>query len=134
MTRENDFLVVLHTNPGVMFTGDFPHAGVRNFPVGSPEDKLMMEFYGKIEHIIEEGNEYDEDHEEVTKRMINMMCNFKGLDKLCRFHCSTEPIGGPLRIPRNTVGFVDCRPNPPDVGFEAGQDGATMRSQLWSSR
>lgn len=42
-----------------------------------------------------------------------MMCKFPNLHKICRFHCSTEPVQGPLRIPRNSVGFVDCRPNPP---------------------
>jgi hypothetical protein len=131
--RENDFLVVLQANPGGLFTGDFPHAGVRNFSVGSAEDTLMMKFYGKIESILEEGQDNGEDHEEITREMITMMCNFKGLNRLCRFHCSTEPTGGPLRIPRNTVGFVDCKPNPPDVGIEGSQDEATLRTGLWSA-
>lgn len=114
IVRENQFLVVLQTSPGGMFTGDFQHAGVRNFVVGSYEDKLMMELYAKIEAILEEGEENEEDYSDTTKDIITLMCNFPNLSKICRFHCSTEPIGGPLRIPRNTVGFVDCRPNPPD--------------------
>jgi hypothetical protein len=130
IVRENDFLVVLQANPGAMFTGDFPHAGVRNFPIGSEEDKLMMEFYGKIEAILEEGQENEEEHSDITKDLITMMCNFPNLNKLCRFHCSTEPTSGPLRIPRNTVGFVDCRPNPPDVRYDGEQDDGAASTAL----
>lgn len=96
-----------------MFTGDFQHAGVRNFPEGSPEDKIMVEFFERVESIAENAFEEDADVEDRTMDMISMMCNFDDLHKICRFHCSTEPIRGPLCIPRNTIGFVDCLPNPP---------------------
>lgn len=114
IVRENEYLVVLRTGPGAIFTGDFPHAGVRNFPVGSEENKLMTKLYQAIEAIRQEGEENDIEHNEMTTGIIKMLCRFKNLDKLCRFHCSTEPLSGPLRIPRNSVGFVDCRPNPPE--------------------
>ena len=99
----------------------------RNFAVGSEEDKLMKDFYTKIENIREghEGSE-EEDHPDMTRQMMEMMCNFRNLNKICRFHCSTEPTTGPLRIPRNTVGFVDCRPNPPDAGFDVCNNDNTM--------
>ena len=41
IVRENDHLVVVEAKRGVMFTGDFPHAGVRNFPADSNEQQLM---------------------------------------------------------------------------------------------
>lgn len=104
-------------------SGDFPHAGVRNFPLGSSTDRHMMDFYQMIETILEKGEQNEVNHSDITKEIISMMCNFPRLDTLCRFHCSTEPISGPLRIPRNTVGFVDCRPNPPDTRF----DGASKK-------
>lgn len=132
--RENDYLVVLQANPGALFTGDFAHAGVRNFPLGSEEDRLMKEFYSKVETIREgldhHGNDEDEDHPDITRQLMEMMCNFHNLNKICRFHCSTEPTSAPLRIPRNAVGFVDCRPNPPDVGDKVDEKNS---EQLWST-
>ena len=120
IVRENYYLVVLEAKPGAMFTGDFQHAGVRNFSVGSPEDKLMIKFFDRIESIVEEANEENGDVPDVTMEMVSMMYNFPNLHKICRFHCSTEPRKGPLRIPRNTVGFVDCRPNPATDEFSDG--------------
>lgn len=73
----------------------------------------MNKFFDRIESILEEGKEDDGQLPDVTMEIISMMCKFPNLHKICRFHCSTEPLRGPLRIPRNTVGFVDCRPNPP---------------------
>lgn len=57
----------------------------------------------------------DNETEDGTEEVIKMMCSFPGLNRICRFHCSTEPKGGPLEIPRNAIGFVDCKKNPPSV-------------------
>lgn len=138
IVRENYYLVVLEANPGAMFTGDFQHAGVRNFAVNSPEDKLMTKFFDRVESIVEEVRGDDDDEgagggatHDVTGEMIKMMCNFPNLHKISRFHCSTEPKAGPLRIPRNTVGFVDCRPNPPaDDAKDGNQDDADEDEQM----
>lgn len=113
IVRENYYLVVLEASPGVIFTGDFQHAGVRNFTEGSLESKLMTKFFDAVENILEETKQEDGQAPDATIEIISMMCKFPNLYKICRFHCSTEPIRGPLRIPRNSVGFVDCRPNPP---------------------
>ena len=113
IVRENYYLVVLEGSPGVIFTGDFQHAGVRNFTEGSIESKLMTKFFDAIENILEETKQEDERAPDAMLEIISMMCKFPNLHKICRFHCSTEPLQGPLRIPRNSVGFVDCRPNPP---------------------
>jgi hypothetical protein len=121
IVRENDFLVVLLANPGVMFSGDFPHAGVRNFPKGSRGDKLMKKLNNSIQAILDEGEEGGEEHSDTRKEIMNLMCSFKDLDKICRLHCSTEPLVDWLRIPRNTVGFVGCRPNPPEGGGEPNE-------------
>lgn len=119
--------MVLEASHGVIFTGDFQHAGVGNFMTGSPEDKLVVKFFDRIESIVEEaGHDEAGDVPDVTMEMIYMMCNFPGLYKICRFHCSTEPKRGPLRIPRNTVGFVDCRPNPPTDELLTGSDKAAV--------
>ncbi len=106
-------MVVLEASPGVIFTGDFQHAGVRNFAEGSLEGKLMDKFFDRVESILDEAKEDDGQLPDATMEIISMMCRFPNLHKICRFHCSTEPKRGPLRIPRNTVGFVDCCPNPP---------------------
>jgi hypothetical protein len=87
----------------------------------------MTDFFRRVLHITqtaeeeeEEGREHD-GPKDVTMDIISLMCNFDNLDKICRFHCSTEPLIGPLRIPRNTVGFVECLPNPPTEGV-VGRD------------
>lgn len=109
--RETEFLVVIRGKPGVMFTGDFPHAGVRNVQVGSSEDVLMKEFFEKVDAITKES--IKRPNKEIVRNISKMMCQFPNLNQICRFHCSTEPLRGPLIIPRNTVGFVGCNPNPP---------------------
>jgi len=74
----------------------------------------MLEFFDLVEGIAEATKDHEGDEApEVIEDVISMMCSFENLDKICRFHCSTEPIRSLLRIPRNTVGFVDCFPNPP---------------------
>mmetsp|Transcript_3699 Transcript_3699/g.5620 ORF Transcript_3699/g.5620 Transcript_3699/m.5620 type:complete len:123 (-) Transcript_3699:794-1162(-) len=96
-----------------MFTGDFPHAGVRNICQNTPEDLLMEKFNCNIADII---NEYPaREHIMRTKAVVDMMCKFPGLDRLCRLHCSTEMLEGNIRIPPNTIGFSECLPNMPDT-------------------
>eukprot|EP00980_Cylindrotheca_fusiformis_P022835 scaffold9825_cov203-Cylindrotheca_fusiformis.AAC.4 len=116
ITRDNKLLVELEANPGVVFTGDFPHAGVRSAPVGSQEDKSMKLLFDQLEEII--ANSLGLCHAEFVKKVFKMMCSFPDLDKLCRFHCSTEPLHSPLQFPRNTVGFVGCYPNDPGTGAD----------------
>jgi hypothetical protein len=111
IVRENDALVVIRVKPGCMFTGDFPHAGVRNFAVNTAEDELMAELNSRIADILEE--EFD-DLLAKTNAVVEVLCNFPGLVKLCRLHCSTELLQGKLTIPANTVGFTQCEPNVPD--------------------
>jgi hypothetical protein len=118
MIRKNEYLIVLQVNPGVMFTGDFPHAGVRNVQIHSHEDLLMTSFYSNVREILSEFQEDEETYEDLSERVFEMMCNFSNLNKICRFHCSTEPLDGPLEIPRNTVGFEDCYPNNPDKLYD----------------
>ena len=102
-------MITIEGKPGVSFTGDFQHAGVRNFDRGTVEDSLMERLFANIQEAIQEATET----EDSTEQVIAMMCEFSGLNQICRFHCSTEPVEGPLVIPRNAVGFVDCKKNPP---------------------
>ena len=112
IVRENDHLVVVEAKRGVMFTGDFPHAGVRNFSADSEEQRLMEQLVQNIADI----NKRYPVHEQVlrTKATVEMMSNFPGLNKLCRLHCSTRMIKGGILIPNNSVGFDGCLPNEPD--------------------
>ena len=112
IVRENDHLVVVEAKRGVMFTGDFPHAGVRNFQAESEEQRLMDQLKEKIAEI---SDRYPV-HERVlrTKAAVEMMANFPRLNKLCRLHCSTRMIKGGILVPDNSVGFDGCLPNEPD--------------------
>jgi len=113
IVRQNNHLVVICARTGCMFTGDFPHAGVRNICQNTPEDLLMEKFNCNIADII---NEYPaREHIMRTKAVVDMMCKFPGLDRLCRLHCSTEMLEGNIRIPPNTIGFSECLPNMPDT-------------------
>lgn len=64
--RENKFLVVLECS-GVMFTGDFVHAGVRNVEVGSKEDALMVDLNNRLQSSIFHGAQLREKHEDIRK-------------------------------------------------------------------
>eukprot|EP00540_Astrosyne_radiata_P000366 CAMPEP_0116838908 /NCGR_PEP_ID=MMETSP0418-20121206/9475_1 /TAXON_ID=1158023 /ORGANISM="Astrosyne radiata, Strain 13vi08-1A" /LENGTH=932 /DNA_ID=CAMNT_0004468965 /DNA_START=205 /DNA_END=3004 /DNA_ORIENTATION=+ len=112
VVRENDFLVVIRAESGVMFTGDFPHAGVRNISKGSEEDALMAKLNERIKAVLD-GHPADDPLGQ-TRAVVDVLCGFPGLIRLCRLHCSTEMLTGHLRIPPNTIGFSDCLPNPPD--------------------
>lgn len=98
-------MIVIEAVPGVVFTGDFQHAGVRNFDRGTLEDKIMERLFDSVAEI----NRRDGHVLEV----VDHFCRFPNLYKICRFHCSTEPKHGALVIPRNAIGFVDCQENPP---------------------
>ena len=111
IVRENDDLAVLKIRTGAIFTGDFNHAGVRNFAENSEEILLMDKLNAQVKAINE--TTYDDLYIR-TKRLAKMMSKFKGLDRLCRLHCSTKMLtGARLIVPPNTVGFEGCRPNPP---------------------
>lgn len=112
IVRENDHLAVVRAKPGAMFTGDFPHAGVRNVVLGSEEDRLLQKLNRRIAFVLESFSENDRLGQ--TKAIIEVLCKFPNLDKLCRLHCSTEITTGKLNIPANTIGFSGCLANPPD--------------------
>jgi hypothetical protein len=108
--RENKHLVVLGATPGVVFTGDFPHAGVRNFAPGSSEDSLMNKLNEKIDATLESSPE----ESQVIPAIVDMLCSFGGLNRICRLFCSTELVQTKMTIPRNTIGFTGCYDNLPD--------------------
>eukprot|EP00549_Striatella_unipunctata_P011611 CAMPEP_0118723340 /NCGR_PEP_ID=MMETSP0800-20121206/31950_1 /TAXON_ID=210618 ORGANISM="Striatella unipunctata, Strain CCMP2910" /NCGR_SAMPLE_ID=MMETSP0800 /ASSEMBLY_ACC=CAM_ASM_000638 /LENGTH=414 /DNA_ID=CAMNT_0006631757 /DNA_START=843 /DNA_END=2088 /DNA_ORIENTATION=- len=109
IVRENDYLVVLKIPAGCQFTGDFPHAGVRNVRTGSDEDFLMRKMNRKIAEI---GEKYQ--GTEHGNKLVEMMCSLKGLGSLCRLFCSTEMRNTEVYMPKNAVGFSKCLPNTPD--------------------
>lgn len=111
IVRENQHLVVLEASVGCVFTGDFQHAGVRNVSSGSPEEKLLQELNRRIGKVLER---QFENHGQQTSAIIEMLCQFKGLDQLCRLHCSTELLHARMTIPRNTVGYTSCKVNKVD--------------------
>ena len=126
IVREDKNLVVLKVPTGCIFTGDFQHAGVRNVMHGSMEAELLDELNLRIASILE--REFPS-HEERTRAVVEMLCDFKGLDRLCRLHCSTEPKGFHMQFPHNAVGYTYCKSNegtPEDI--EAFQSGLSPRN------
>jgi hypothetical protein len=111
IVRENDFLVVIRANKGLLFTGDFPHAGVKNVLCNSNQERLLMQLNKRIDFVLDhfEAN----DRLAQIKAVLSILCNFPSLDTLCRLHCSTEMKLDSLRIPTNSVGFYSCQANPP---------------------
>lgn len=110
IVRETEDLVVIQATPGLMFTGDLRHAGVRN----ESENDLVESLTKKITEIM--GNK--ELSSSVLRAIVNMLCEFKGLDRICRVHCSTRLLDGKMRMPANTVGFTECLPNSPKGEIE----------------
>jgi hypothetical protein len=111
IVRESQDVVVLEADVGCAFTGDFPHAGVRNFESKTPEGKLMESLYEKIDYILE----LDLDQEDTTRMVLDVMCAFPGLHKICRLYISTHLSETRMKIPQNTIGWTDCVANDPSV-------------------
>lgn len=97
----------------MLFTGDFPHCGVRNIENDSPESELMERFNNKINTVLKDIPA----RERVirSQKIIQMMCKFPRLDALCRIHSSTQMVDGTFRQPRNAVGFSYCQINERDA-------------------
>lgn len=113
VVRVKDPLVVIKVKKAVMFAGDFPHAGVRNFSCNAPEQIL-------IDELDEQMSAINRMHKTETKRnseKAKMLTNFKGLSSLCRFHYTTVPADGSVLIPQNRIGYTGCLTNLPDGGF-----------------
>ena len=111
IVRENDKLVVIKVDSGCMFTGDLPHAGVRNVAPNTYEDTLLTKLNILMNAALQK---FPDERLAQIKAVINVLCTFPELDKLCRLHCSTEMRQGNLTIPGNTIGFSGCEPNTPD--------------------
>ena len=109
--RENTHLAVIEAKTGCVFTGDFPHARVRNVEPNSTEDDLMKELFLRIDAILEQ----EPDEVKRTRLVLDMLCGFKGLSQLCRFYCATKSVKTNLRIPENTVGYSECSSNCPNT-------------------
>jgi hypothetical protein len=142
--RENAHLVVVSVETGCVFTGDFPHAGVRNVDPDSMEEQRLDDLNHRITGILLESSINSVDHASTTQRITEMFCDYDGFDSLCRLHFSTELITaekeeeaavryssslyspsrhgnqrrrrGTIMIPRNTIGYTECHCNPADGG------------------
>jgi hypothetical protein len=112
IVRENEFLVVLRAKIGAMFTGDFPHAGVRHVKLNSPQEQLLKILNIRIASVLEQYADHDRLAQ--MKAVVGVLCRFPNLDQLCRLHCSTEITAANLSIPANSIGFSDCLANLPD--------------------
>jgi hypothetical protein len=112
IVRETDMLVVLRVKGGVIFTGDFPHCGVRNVGRGTPEEVLVNELNQKIQAILEDFSARQRVSR--SKAVVDMLCRFPGLDKLSRLHCSTQTHDCGISIPFNMIGYASCLMNKRD--------------------
>ena len=108
IVRENKYLAVVRVPIACVFTGDFPHAGVKNVAPGSSEAKLLEDLNRRIGQILAKPFP---SHEKRIKAIVEMFCEFKDLDRLCRLHISTELRGSRMVIPRNSIGYTDCKLN-----------------------
>lgn len=106
IVRENDNIVVLSVAGGVVFTGEFPHCGVRNFRRGTKEDEMMEELYSKITTFVEGHNPRQRLSRD--KAIVDMLCNFPGLSRLSRLHCSITARKCCISIPFNMIGYANC--------------------------
>lgn len=113
IVRENDSVVVISVRGGVLFTGEFPHCGVRNFKRGTREDSIMEEVSAQVSHFIEM---FGPQHRiSRDKAIINMFCNLKGMNRLTRLHCSVVTRDrGLSQIPFNMIGYANCYINERD--------------------
>ncbi len=110
IVRENEFLVVVSAK-GCVFTGDFRHAGVNNCSPKSEEDALMHDLIEKLDAIAER---HGQDRKAELTAVVDMLCDFRGLNKICRLHCSTNLLDTEMSPPpKNAIGFLGCLPNPP---------------------
>jgi hypothetical protein len=122
---EREHLVILQAEKGVMFTGDFPHAGVRNVPEHSPENELVELLNHKISAILQDVSLTKREH---LSAIVDMLCNFPDLNKLCRLFCSTQQLDGKIKNQRNVVCFSECFANPP--GASGGAVGEGMDESI----
>jgi hypothetical protein len=125
IVEEREDLVVLEVEKGVMFSGDFPHAGVRNVPQESPENDLLELLNNHISEILENKNLTQRQH---LDEIVDMLCKFPNLDKLCRLFCSTEQLDGKMKNQKNAVGFSDCLANAPGRDSKVGSSNTNSES------
>jgi hypothetical protein len=111
IVRVTKDLTVIKAHHGFMFTGDFPHAGIQNVAGHGPESDLLDHFNQKMLSTLDHESWSSPEHRNAA--IVEMLCNFPGLSKLCGFHCTTEILKSKMRPPLDTVGFVDRLPNPP---------------------
>jgi hypothetical protein len=111
VVRETEHLVVVRTKRGFMLAGNFPHAGVRNVSEQSLENDLVNLLNDRISNIYADESFVTSRHQ--LAAVIDMLCKFPSLNKLCRFHCTTRLLEGKMKPLFNTVGFTGCLVNPP---------------------
>jgi hypothetical protein len=56
----------------------------------------------------------NQDRKAELTAVVNVPCNFPGLYKICRLHCSTNLLDTEMSPPpKNAIGFLGCLPHPP---------------------
>jgi len=114
IVRENNNIVVLSVSGGVVFTGEFPHCGVRNFRRGTKDDELMEEICFKIRHF---ADKYSNPRQRILrdKAILDVLCHLPGVNRLSRLHCSIATRdGNESQIPFNMIGYANCFQNERD--------------------
>jgi hypothetical protein len=104
--RENEKLVVIAVPFGCIFTGDFQHAGVSNVKENSAEHGLLKSLMSQLVPLMSMEN-----YTERMNRVLKVLMECKGIQSVCRFHCSTEKLGSKFEIGSNYVGYTDCNEN-----------------------
>lgn len=127
VVRSNGSLLVIKVPHGAVFTGDFPHCGVRNVEPGSERDRLMTDLNERVARIHAETPARERIAR--SQRMLTMMTRFPRLNELCRLHCSTAMVSGVFQQPANAVGFSDCWINERDGRCKEGDEATTTETE-----
>lgn len=101
--HEGEHVVVVEAPGGVVFTGDMPHAGVRNVRLDGPEYTSMIELFENIDgFLMEEG-------EGGNKHALGSLCHRTKVNDFSRLYLSTELKKSRINIPRNAIGYHECK-------------------------
>lgn len=95
---EDNNIVVVDVEVGIVFTGDFPHCGVECITTNDSDEDVLHKVVEKFKN----------------KKKIHLMKywkflqNCKNLNNIARFHCTTRMKNQIYCKPSDTVGFYDC--------------------------
>jgi hypothetical protein len=99
---ERTVLEVVQVSKGVIFTGDFPHAGAVNYDPESKEDTLTKGFHDEAQKLMTSAKKSKKKQDELLK----LLATFQDLNKISRFFCTTIDLKADFQTTVKHVGLV----------------------------